>query len=113
MNERKATLESSLLLTLKETSQLVAHSHDPGETLANIVRLIQKRFHTDVCSVYVLEPDTLSVAVGRLAATRQALDNVLADAIARLADDLVRAGTAADVRSILRLESGSYDHRSA
>ncbi len=57
MTERKATLESSLLLTLEEISQLVSHSHDPGETLANIVRLIQGRFRTDVCSVYVLEPD--------------------------------------------------------
>ena len=51
------TDDSSLLLTLEEISQLVSHSHDTGETLANIVRLIQGRFHTAVCSVYVLEPD--------------------------------------------------------
>jgi phosphotransferase system enzyme I (PtsP) len=51
------TDENSLLLTLAEISQLVSHSHDAGETLANIVRLIQGRFHTAVCSVYVLEPD--------------------------------------------------------
>jgi phosphotransferase system enzyme I (PtsP) len=49
--------DNSLLLTLEEVSQLVSHSHDTGETLANIVRLIQKRFGTAVCSVYVLEPD--------------------------------------------------------
>src|SRR6516165_10595010 len=49
--------DSSLLLTLEEVSQLVSHSHDTGETLANIVRLIQGRFGTAVCSVYVLEPD--------------------------------------------------------
>jgi phosphotransferase system enzyme I (PtsP) len=45
-----------LLLTLEEVSQLVSHSHHPGETLANIVALIQGRFQSDVCSVYLLEP---------------------------------------------------------
>ena len=57
MRDRKATLGRSLLLTLEEMSQPVSHSHDPGETLANIVRLIPGRFHRDVCSVYLLEPD--------------------------------------------------------
>ncbi|WP_165066349.1 putative PEP-binding protein [Paludisphaera rhizosphaerae] len=50
------TQESSLLLTLEEVSQLVSHSHDPQETLSNTVRLIQGRFHTDVCSVYLIDP---------------------------------------------------------
>jgi phosphotransferase system enzyme I (PtsP) len=56
MTQASATDESSLLLTLEEISRLVSHSHDSAETLANIVRLIQGRFHTDVCSVYLLEP---------------------------------------------------------
>jgi phosphotransferase system enzyme I (PtsP) len=56
--------ESSLLLTLEEISQLVSHSHDSGETLANIVRLIQRRFHTDVCSVYLLEPERGDLLLG-------------------------------------------------
>lgn len=64
MNDRKATPESSLLLTLEEISELVSHSHDPGETLANIGRLIQRRFHTDVCSVYVLEPELGELVLG-------------------------------------------------
>ena len=50
--------ESSLLLTLEEISQLISHSHNPHETLENIVRLIQGRFGTDVSSVYVLEPES-------------------------------------------------------
>jgi len=49
--------ESSLLLTLEEVSQLVSHSHDPQETLTNTVRLIQGRFRTDVCSVYLIDPE--------------------------------------------------------
>ena len=50
--------ESSLLLTLEEISQLISHSHNPHETLGNIVRLIQRRFCTDVSSVYLLEPES-------------------------------------------------------
>jgi phosphotransferase system enzyme I (PtsP) len=68
MNEPPSTYESTLLLTLEEISQLVSHSHDPAETLTNIVHLIQGRFHTAVCSVYVLEPErdelVLSATVG-------------------------------------------------
>ena len=49
--------EGSLLWTLEEISRLVSHSGSPAETLTNIVHLIQRRFDTDVCSVYLLEPD--------------------------------------------------------
>src|SRR3954451_7338717 len=58
------TPDSSLLLTLEEISQLVSHSHDPAETLNNIVRLIQRRFHTAVCSVYLLEPENAELVLG-------------------------------------------------
>jgi len=64
MSPPELTHESALLLTLEEISQLVAHSHNLGETLANIVRLIQGRFHTDVCSVYLLEPERGEVVLG-------------------------------------------------
>jgi phosphotransferase system enzyme I (PtsP) len=56
--------DRSLLLTLEECSRLIAHSHDPHQTLANIVRLIQDRFHTAVCSVYVLEPERQELVLG-------------------------------------------------
>lgn len=49
--------DASLLWTLEEISHLVSYSGDPGETLTNIVLLIQQRFLTDVCSVYLLESD--------------------------------------------------------
>src|SRR4051794_4710021 len=48
---------SSLLLTLEQISSLVSHSHDLGDTLKNIVQLIQSLFACDVCSVYLLEAD--------------------------------------------------------
>ncbi len=68
MNSAGTSYESSLLLTLEEISRLVSHSHDPAETLNNVVRLVQGRFHTAVCSVYLLEPQSrdlvLSATVG-------------------------------------------------
>ncbi len=64
MNHPGSLDDSSLLLTLEECSQLVAHSHDPHETLTNIVRLIRDRFQTAVCSVYLLEPDAHELVLG-------------------------------------------------
>jgi signal transduction protein with GAF and PtsI domain len=55
-----ATDESLLLGTLEEISRLVvSHAGDANETLTNIAELIRQRFHGDVCSVYLLEPDRL------------------------------------------------------
>src|SRR5215203_901075 len=54
---RVTTQHDSLLWTLEEISHLVSHSGHPDETLANIVRLIQRTFESDVCSVYLLEAD--------------------------------------------------------
>ena len=51
------TEEGSLLWTLEEISHLVSRGGNPAETLTNIVELIQRRFATDVCSVYLLEAD--------------------------------------------------------
>src|SRR5947209_7939472 len=92
MSQSAPTHESSLLLTLEEISQLVSHSHHPGETLANIVRLIQGRFHTDVCSVYLLEPEqgelVLSATVGlkseSVGQVRMRLDEGLTGLVAEL-----------------------------
>ena len=56
--------DSSLLLTLEEISQLVSHARDPAETLTSIVRLIQGRIGTDVCSAYLLEPERGELVLG-------------------------------------------------
>ena len=53
----------SLLWTLEEIGQLVSGSGNPSETLSNIVNLIQQRFLTDVCSVYLLEPDRATLVL--------------------------------------------------
>ena len=48
---------SSFVLTLEDIGNLAADGGKPAETLTNVVALIGKRFKTDVCSAYLLEPD--------------------------------------------------------
>jgi len=45
------------LRTLEDISSIILHSHDLQETLGNIVTIVAKRMHTDVCSIYLLEKD--------------------------------------------------------
>jgi glycogen phosphorylase len=54
---------ASLLWTLEEIGHLVSRSGNPSETLNNIVNLIQRRFATDVCSVYLLEGDRANLVL--------------------------------------------------
>src|SRR5712692_3506793 len=62
-NVLPTALEGSLLWTLEEIGRLTSQSGDPAETLTNVVHLIQGRFKTDVCSVYLLEPDRASLVL--------------------------------------------------
>jgi starch phosphorylase len=55
--------EASLVLTLEELSNLAAEGGKPADTLMNVVALIAKRFRTDVCSAYLLEPDRSNVVL--------------------------------------------------
>src|ERR1700674_5394665 len=48
---------SNYVLTLEEIGNLAAEGGKPAETLMNVVALIGKRFKTEVCSAYLLEPD--------------------------------------------------------
>ncbi|HEY5672228.1 MAG TPA: phosphoenolpyruvate--protein phosphotransferase [Malonomonas sp.] len=45
------------LSTLQDISALILKSHDLNETISNIVTLVAKRAHSDVCSLYLLEDD--------------------------------------------------------
>ena len=57
MTDRVTPADDTALWTRDEITRLVSESGDAAETLSNLVRLIQQRFGTDVCSVYLLEPD--------------------------------------------------------
>jgi starch phosphorylase len=49
--------DDAYVLTLEEIANLAAEGGKPAETLTNVVALIARRFKTDVCSAYLLEPD--------------------------------------------------------
>jgi signal transduction protein with GAF and PtsI domain len=42
---------------------MVSQKGDPAETLANIVRLLQNHFRSDVCSVYLIQPDRANLVL--------------------------------------------------
>jgi starch phosphorylase len=61
-----ASVQQGPVMWTPEDINLLSPGGSPGETLVNTARLVQNRFKTEVCSVYLLEPDR---AYLRLAAT--------------------------------------------
>ena len=55
--------DAKFVLTLEEIGNLAAEGGKPAETLMNVVALIAKRFKTDVCSAYLLEPDRANLVL--------------------------------------------------
>ncbi len=55
--------EVTRVLTLEEIANLAAEEGQPAETLMNVVALIAKRFQTEVCSAYLLEPDRANLVL--------------------------------------------------
>jgi phosphotransferase system enzyme I (PtsP) len=52
---------------LRDVGRLLVRSHDLGETLDNLVRLVARRMRAGVCSIYLLEDDAQNLV---LSATR-------------------------------------------
>jgi hypothetical protein len=63
--------EVTHVLTLEEIANLAAEGGQPAETLLNVVALIAKRFETDVCSAYLLEPDRANLVLASARVHRQ------------------------------------------
>jgi glycogen phosphorylase len=63
--------DSSYVLTLEEIANLAAEGGKPAETLMNMVALIAKRFKTQVCSAYLLEPDRTNLILAATLGLRQ------------------------------------------
>src|ERR1700730_10317045 len=59
----RADGEAGQLISVDEIGNLTAESGKPAETLMNVVALIARRFHTDVCSAYLLEPDRANLVL--------------------------------------------------
>src|SRR5260370_5614748 len=78
------------VLTFDEIDNLTAESGKPAERLMNVVALIASRFHTDVWSGYLLEPDranlvlaaTLGLRPSCVGQLRMALNEGLAGLVA-------------------------------
>jgi starch phosphorylase len=90
MTQPAQHFDASQSLTLEEIAKLAAEGGKPAETLMNVVALIAARFHSDVCSAYLLEPDranlVLAATVGLrpqcIGTLRLALDEGLAGLVA-------------------------------
>src|SRR6266705_2850709 len=84
----------SHVLTLEEIANLAAEGGKPAETLMNVVALIARRFQTDVCSVYLLEPDranlVLAATVGLRSECVGTLRMALSEGLAGLVAERVR-----------------------
>ncbi len=56
-------MDESYVLTLEEIGNLAAEGGKPAETLMNVAALIARRFRTDVCSAYLMEPDRANLVL--------------------------------------------------
>ena len=57
------SLDASHVLAWDEIANLTAETGSPAETLMNVVALIARRFGTDVCSAYLMEPDRANLVL--------------------------------------------------
>src|SRR5260370_613798 len=91
------------VLTLEEIGNLTKDGGQPAETLMNVVALIAKRFGTDVCSAYLLEPDranlVLAATVGLRPQCIGTLRLALHEGLAGLVAEEVRAVAVHQVNS--------------
>jgi starch phosphorylase len=62
---------ANYVLTLEEIGNLAQEGGKPAETLMNVVALIAKRFQTDVCSAYLLEPDRANLVLAATVGLRR------------------------------------------
>src|SRR5580692_10885836 len=114
------TRDATHVLTLEEITNLAATEGQPAETLMNVVALIAKRFKTEVCSAYLLEPDRANLV---LAATvglrRECIGNLrmaISEGLAGLVAEQVRPVAVEQAHSHPRFkyfrEAGEDDYQS-
>ncbi len=63
--------EFKSVLSLEEIANLAPDGSQSAETLMNLVALIAKRFRTDVCSAYLLEPDRANLVLAATVGLRR------------------------------------------
>jgi glycogen phosphorylase len=61
--QRSPEHDAHHILTIEEIAKLTEESGKPAEILMNVVALIARRFQTNVCSAYLLEPDRANLVL--------------------------------------------------
>jgi glycogen phosphorylase len=91
-----------IVLTLEEIANLAAEGGQPAETLMNVVGLIAKRFRTDVCSAYLLEPDRANLVLAATVGLRRqcigTLRMAIHEGLTGLVAELVRPVSVSQVK---------------
>src|SRR5208282_4178571 len=112
--------EASRVLTREEITSLTEEGGKPADTLMNVVALIATRFHTDVCSAYLLEPDrsnlVLAATLGLHPRAIGTLRMPLSEGLTGLVAEQLVPVAVADVRNHPRFkyfkESGEEEYHS-
>ena len=112
--------EGSLLWTLEEINRLISERGNASETLTNVVNFIRARFGTDVCSVYLLEPDRANLVLAATIGLRpESVGRVrmrLTEGLAGLVAEQLRPQVVADATAHPRFkyfrEAGEDPYRS-
>ena len=94
MTQRMPEPHPDHILTIEEIAELAAEAGKPAETLMHVVALIARRFETNVCSAYLLEPDRANLVLAATLGLRpQSIGNVrlaLHEGLAGLVAEQVR-----------------------
>jgi starch phosphorylase len=115
-----APYEGEMLWTVDEISSLITQRGNASETLQDVVLLVQRRFHTDVCSAYLLEPDranlVLAATVGLRPESVGRIRMRLSEGLAGLVAEQLRPQFVADAATHPRFkyfsEAGEDPYRS-
>src|ERR1700738_1792581 len=115
-----AATAANYVLTLEEISNLTHEGGKPAETLMNVVALIARRFQTDVCSAYLLEPDRANLVLAATLGLRHecvgTLRMAIQEGLAGLVAEQVRPVAVEHVRNHPRFkyfkEAGEDDYQS-
>src|SRR6202167_3332769 len=115
-----ASPDGASVLTLEEIANLAREGGKPAETLMNVVALIAKRFGTDVCSAYLLEPDRAHLVLAATLGLRREcigkLRMAVNEGLAGLVAEQVRPVAVEQVRNHPRFkyfsEAGEDDYQS-
>jgi len=69
--DQAVRIEDRSVLSIEEVDHLAVEGGHSAETLMNVVALIAKRFRTDVCSAYLLEPDRANLVLAATVGLRR------------------------------------------